>query len=274
MTWSDLSWLKSLVLPPGSLLLLLAAGLAWRGRAGRVLVVCAALALAVLSLPFTARGLADLLESDIAPVDAAGPEAQAIVVLSGDYRGFAPEYGEASVGAATLVRLHHAAWLQRRTGLPVLVSGGGIPPEFHPTLGETMRIALERDFHVPVRWVEGTSRNTFENALESRRILARDGIDRIRLVTHAHHMARAVRAFRAAGFVVIPAPTGGQGPWRSISASDLLPDARAFERACAALHEILGLAWYELVVRWRGVTAPNPLASHPDYPLKRGSPLT
>jgi uncharacterized SAM-binding protein YcdF (DUF218 family) len=255
MSWSDVSWLKALLLPPGSLLLLLAAGIAWRGRAGRLLVVGAALALTALSLPLTARGLADRLEAGIPPPRAEDGAVQAIVVLSGDYRGFAPEYGEASVGPATLVRLHHAAWLQRRSGLPLLVSGGGMPPAFRPSLGETMRIVLERDFQVPVRWVEDASRNTFENALESRRILAGHGIDTISLVTHALHMPRAIQAFRAAGFTVSPVPTGGQGPWHAIGASDLLPDARAFERACAALHELLGIVWYDLVIRWRGSPA-------------------
>lgn len=253
MSWSDVSWLKSLILPPGFLLILLAVGLVARGRVGRSLALCGAIGLAVLSLPYTARSLTDWLESRIPPrAEAGAAAAQAIVVLSGDYRGFAPEYGEASVGGLTLVRVHHAAWLQRRTGLPLLVSGGGTPPELRPGLAETMRIVLERDFQVPVRWVEGDSRNTFENARESRRILATVGIDTIRLVTHAHHMPRALQAFRAVGFTVIAAPVGGQGPWQSMNASDLLPDARAFERACAALHEILGIGWYALVTTWRG----------------------
>lgn len=255
MSWSDVSWVKSLILPPGLLFVVLAVGLGWRGRAGRLLSSAAILGLVALSMPYTSRSLSDRLEALIPPADPVAPASQAIIVLAGDYRSFAPEYGEASVGAATLVRLHHAAWLQRRTGLPLLVSGGGTPPEFRPGLAEGMKIVLERDFQVPVQWVEGGSRNTLENALESRRILAGLGIDAIRLVTHAQHMPRAVQAFRAAGFTVVPAPTGGQGPWRSMTASDLLPDARAFERACAALHELLGIAWYDLVVWWRGAAA-------------------
>lgn len=256
MSWSDASWIKSLVLPPGLSFVVLAIGLAWGKRRGRILSAGAVLLLMVLSLPFTARGLSDWLEARIPDTDPAAATAQAIVVLAGDYRHFAPEYGEASVGAATLTRLHHAARLQRSTGLPLLVSGGGTPPEVRPGLAEGMGMVLERDFQVPVRWIEGASRNTFENALESRRILAASGIDTIRLVTHAHHMPRAVLAFRAAGFTVLPAPTGGMGRWHAIKASDLLPDARAFERACAALHEILGIVWYDLVSWWRGAAGP------------------
>lgn len=249
MSWSDLGWLKTVLLPPGSLLVVLIAGLMLRGRLARAAALVAAVALAGLSLPFTARSLSDWLETRIPAADAGA--AQAIVVLSGDYRSVAPEYGEASVGAQTLVRVHHAAYLQRRTGLPLLVSGGGTPPEFRPGLADTMRIVLERDFQVPVRWVEGRSRNTFENATETRRILADAGIDTVQLVTHAHHMPRSVQAFRASGLKVIPAPTGGQGPWERMLWTDLLPDPRAFDRSCAALHEIIGMVWYDLVASYR-----------------------
>ena len=255
MSWSDVSWLKSLVLPPGLLLLILGIGLAVRGRTGRLLAIAAAVGLAVLSMPFAARSLSAWLDGRIPLVTVEMHAAQAIVVLAGDYRGFAPEYGEASVGGLTLVRLHHAAYLQRRTGLPLLVSGGGTPPALKPGLAETMRIALERDFRVPVRWIEDRSRNTLENAAETQRILAPAGIDTVLLVTHAHHMARSVRAFEAVGLKVVPAPTGGQGPWLEWRWDDLLPDSRAFDRSCAALHEIFGMVWYDLVLRWRGARA-------------------
>jgi uncharacterized SAM-binding protein YcdF (DUF218 family) len=255
MSWSDVGWMKSLLLPPGSPLLALVAGLLVRGRLGRALAVASALALITLSLPLTARALSDWLEARI-PAAAADPAAaQAIVVLAGDYRVFAPEYGEASVGGMTLVRLHHAAYLQRRTGLPLLVSGGGTPPEFKPDLAGTMRLALERDFGVPVRWTEARSRNTLENAAETHRILAAAGIDTVQLVTHAHHMPRSVQAFAAMGLKVIPAPAGGQGPWLAMRWGDLLPDSRALDRSCASLHEILGMLWYDLVLHWRGTVA-------------------
>ena len=180
----------------------------------------------------------------------------AIIVLAGDYRSFAPEYGEATIGEATLVRLRYAASLQRQTGLPILATGGGTPPEFTPGLADAMRIALERDFGVPVRWVETKSRNTFESAVETHRLLASAGIPAGYLVTHAHHMARSLQAFRAAGVAVVPAPTGGRGAWARWEWGDLLPDSRAFERSCAALHEITGMIWYELVIRTRGAAKP------------------
>jgi uncharacterized SAM-binding protein YcdF (DUF218 family) len=114
-----------------------------------------------------------------------------------------------------------------------------------------MRIALERDFAVPVRWLEGRSRNTLENAIESARMLRGEGIATVMLVTHATHMPRAVRAFAAAGLRTVPAPAGGIGRIGGLSATDLLPGAASLQRSTAALHELAGLAWYEIVIAFR-----------------------
>ncbi len=256
MSWSDFAWLKSWLLPPGIFLALSLAGFVLRGRAGRAMTLAGLLALGGLSLPFTARSMMVWLEERIEGPGPGAPAPMAIIVLAGDYRSFAPEYGEATIGQATLMRLRYAASLQRKTGLPILATGGGTPPEFTPGLADAMRIALERDFGVPVRWIESKSRNTFESAIETRRLFAAAGIPAAYLVTHAQHMPRSLQAFRAAGVTVIPAPTGGQGAWTRWEWGDLLPDSRAFERSCATLHEITGMLWYELVIRTRSATNP------------------
>jgi uncharacterized SAM-binding protein YcdF (DUF218 family) len=250
MDWTDIGWIKQLALPPGLLLLVALVALACRGRAARLWSAAAILALTVTAMPVTDRIATLLLERAIPAVDP-GLAPAAIVVLSGDYRTFAPEYGEATVGAATLMRLRHAAVLHRRTGLPILASGGGTPPDSRPGMGEAMRIALERDFAVPVRWLEGRSRNTLENAIESARMLRGEGIATVMLVTHATHMPRAVRAFAAAGLRTVPAPAGGIGRIGGLSATDLLPGAASLQRSTAALHELAGLAWYEIVIAFR-----------------------
>ena len=68
-----------------------------------------------------------------------------------------------------------------------------------------MKAALEKDFQVPVRWVEEASNNTRENAYQSFAMLKKNGITHIMLVTHAWHMPRAAREFEQAGFKVTPA---------------------------------------------------------------------
>ena len=124
------------------------------------------------------------IEPAATPISAAAGKApQAIVVLTGGYG-----------------RNMEAARLHRETGLPVLASGGD---------GEAVAIKkhLKDDFHVPVRWTEGDSLNTEQNALFTAKILAQENIQTIILVTHALHMRRARRMFEGWGLEVIPAPT-------------------------------------------------------------------
>jgi uncharacterized SAM-binding protein YcdF (DUF218 family) len=169
--------------------------------------------------------------------------AGAVVVISAGWNPTGPEYGGATVGALTLERLRYGASLSRRTGLPVLVSGG-VPQRGHPPLAEMMRDAL-RDLGVEARWVEGRSGDTRGNARESAVLLRADGVERIFLVTHAWHMPRAVAAFRSAGLDVIPAPTAFRIRPR-LRLRSFWPSARALREGHWALHEWLGRAWYAL----------------------------
>ena len=145
---------------------------------------------------------------------------------------------------AARLRRRYGARLAHETGLPVLVSGG-LPRADLPAHAELMRDALERDFGVPVRWLESRSRDTFENARESAAILRRDGIGKAYLVTHAWHMPRAVAAFARTDLVVVPAPTGFRAAptwdWQTFT-----PSPKALRESGWALHEWLGRAWYLL----------------------------
>ncbi|OYU71984.1 MAG: hypothetical protein CFE45_41445 [Burkholderiales bacterium PBB5] len=109
--------------------------------------------------------------------------------------------------------MRYGAHLARRTGKPLAFAGGigwasaggGFPSE-----AEVAARALQQDWGVTLRWSDSRSRDPQENAQEMRRLLA--GIERIALVTDAWHMPRSVRAFEAAGFQVVPAPTGFATP--------------------------------------------------------------
>lgn len=235
----------ALILPPLGPWLLCALGLLimhtasrrWR-RAGCVIAWSGLLLSLALATPAVVGPLLARIEP-LAPISAeALQQAQAIVVLGGGRRAQSPEYGGAdSVGPWTLERLRYAARLARRSGLPVLVSGGapggGLPEAV------LMRETLEQDFGVAVRWWEDRSRNTAENARFSAAMLKADGIERIALVTHAAHMPRAVAEFRAQGLSVAAAPTawmgGGQHGWLS-----LLPGPASAHAGWFALHELLG----------------------------------
>ena len=165
---------------------------------------------------------AALLERSGPPFSASQAKAaQAIVVLTG-----------AKSSMLEAARLH------RQTGLPVLASGGD---------GEAAAIKnhLEKNLETPVKWTEGDSLNTEQNARFSAAILAKAQVRKIILVTHAMHMRRAQAMFVDQGFEVFPAPTNFSG-WPELRWRDLLPSSEGRKLAKSALHEVFGLAFYKL----------------------------
>jgi uncharacterized SAM-binding protein YcdF (DUF218 family) len=242
---------RALILPPSSLFLLMAIGLLVRRRfptGGRVLTGGAMLALFVVSTGFGAHLFVAPLERLTAPLQSVRKTgAQAIVVLGAGRLHDAPEYdGRDIPDYVALARLRYAAHLQRATGLPVLVTGGNGEPDADAwSLADAMAAALRDDFGIPVKWVEGRSRNTAENASLSAAMLRPDEVRRILLVTDAMHMSRARTAFQQAGLDVVAAPTMffSKVP---LSAASLLPSAEALRQSWYAIYELIGIAWYRV----------------------------
>ncbi len=230
--------LSAWLLPPLGFLVLALVVLLFGGRRRSGLIgvgIAVTLALA-LSLPVVADRLSRPLEGTPISATALG-EAQAIVILGGGtYRGV-PEYGGDTVSKYSLERLRYGAMLAHESKLPVLVTGGSVyggRPE-----GELMKQVLEKEFAVPVRWVEVQSRDTAENASCSAPLLKSSGVQRIALVTHAWHMPRAAAAFAKYDLKVIPAPMGFTPQGTSLFES-LLPSTIAFELSANAIHEWVG----------------------------------
>ena len=248
---------RDLILPPANLFLLILTGLAvWHRwpRAGRIVAGTGLALLAFLSTTAGASLLVRPLEGMTAPLQA--PEragAQAIVVLAAGRLQDAPEYGGRDIpDYLALARLRYAAHLQRRTGLPLLVSGGlgakAVQSDGKAgaeALADAMAIALREDFGVPVRWIEPRSRDTFENAAYSAVMLREDGVKRILLVTDAMHMPRSRTAFEREGLEVVGAPTMFFGD-QARSLGSWVPSAEGMRRSWYATYELLGIAWYRL----------------------------
>jgi len=96
--------------------------------------------LLVLSMPVISGLLVDSL-NDSGPLDLADVRgAEAIVIPGGGTRRDALEYGGDTVGQLSLDRVRYGAVVAKRTGLPVLVSGGS--PYGGRTEAELMRQTL------------------------------------------------------------------------------------------------------------------------------------
>lgn len=253
MSWFITNFIAAFLLPPLSLLLLLALGiflLYRRRKLAKPLLLAAFGLLWLASTPYVADSALRLLEAHTAALGSTHPDgphqtADAIVILGGGTYFHAPEYaGQDTVGEATLVRLRYGAKLQRGTGKPILVTGGK-PLGNSVSEAQQMRASLEQDFQVPVRWTEGASDNTFENARYSFQTLQKAGIGRIFLVTHAWHMSRAADVFRRVGFEVVEAPTAFTTRYR-IDLFAFLPSAGSLYNSRIFVHEVIGLLWYRV----------------------------
>lgn len=239
---------EMLLLPPASAIGLLLLGTLLRRRwprFGRTMQVFAGAWLWAGSTPLVGGALLQTLQTAPAlPATGALPAADAIVVLSAEADRHGDEYGGAVVGPMTLQRLRYGAFLQRRTGLPLLLSGGA-PGTDLPSLAALMQRAAVQEFAVPVRWLEERSADTRENAAFSAELLRQDGVRRILLVTSAWHMPRATECFRRERLEVTAAPTGFRGPafdgW-----SSLIPRWSGLRDTSLALHELGGRLYYWL----------------------------
>lgn len=247
MSWFITNLISALLLPPLNLLIVAGIGLwLWHKRPliARTLVTLAFAGLWLLSTPYVADALMHSLEGEPYVTDTQKPLADAIVVLGGGTYFHAPEYGGDTVSHQALERLRFAAKLHRETGKPILVTGGK-PRGNSISEGSQMRQVLEKEFNVPVKWVEGESDNTQENARMSALDLKGANITRIYLVTHAWHMPRSVQAFQDAGLQVVPAPTGYTTRYETTLLT-FIPRAEALVDSRWYFHEMIGMLWYQL----------------------------
>ena len=228
--------LKELILPPASPLILALLGLLLlktRPRLARIFIVLGLASLWLLSTPIVADALTALVEL-YPPLDFhQAAERQAIVILGGGgQRAFAPEYQGPAAEPLLLERLSYGAYIAKKTGLPVLVTGFSIE-------ARAMHDSLQRNFGLETRWIDDQAYDTFQNARNSARILTAEGVHRIILVTHATHMRRSVREFADAGFDVVPAPVGMLAV-RDFGVLRFFPNPDALVRSHIAIYELIG----------------------------------
>jgi uncharacterized SAM-binding protein YcdF (DUF218 family) len=101
---------------------------------------------------------------------------------------------------------------------------------------------------------EGNSFNTYDNAVNTRRILEKLNIKRILLVTSAIHMPRSVKIFEKQNLEVIPAPTDYLVTQKDFGEEDtfqntlinLLPDSNYLNNTTLAIKEYIGIVVYKL----------------------------
>jgi uncharacterized SAM-binding protein YcdF (DUF218 family) len=243
--------LKAILLPPFTQIIFLL--VAWQirqrmPRLAKAICILAVLSLWILGTPIASTRLALSLEQNAAllPTQLSTVHVDAIVILSGSQNENTPEFGEPVSDGEVLSRIRYGAFLHRRTGVPVLLSGGSVQGNEHRSLAETMAFDLLDGFGITALWLERKSRTTAENARYSYAILGAENKTSIVLVTSALHMMRAKWSFEKAGFDVLPAPTGFIDP-SPLSVNSFLPSAHSLQLSSDITHEWLGYWLYKML---------------------------
>lgn len=230
---------------------LLAAALRFR-RMATTLTVGAAILLFVTLFTTTGSVLLQGLEARF-PRPASEPsDLRCMIVLGGGFEtevttargGFEiNQAGDRFIEALRLAQAHPQA--------RILVSGGdgslsgsyegdaAVSGRFFTTFG----IAEDRLIS------ETQSRTTFENVVNTRILLEKQGLSRCLLVTSAFHMPRAVGLFRKLGLDVVPWPTDYRTSGRTRLGLDFTQPALNAQQTTTALREWNGLLGYYLAGR-------------------------
>jgi uncharacterized SAM-binding protein YcdF (DUF218 family) len=222
-----------------------------RRKTAYVLLFLAAGVLMTFSTPLISQRLAKSLERAYLPADEKTVKGDAIIALGGGGRPKVFPRNHAEFNEAG-ERIFHAIRLYKAGAAPwVITSGGGIDFILKGQKeGEDMK-ELMVEFGMPADriLVESQAKNTRENALLVKKIMAEHGLkDTIVLVTSAMHMKRSVAIFKHAGFTVLPAPADyivedAKGAlW-----FELLPSAYSLELSSAAIKEYIGIAVYKML---------------------------
>ena len=243
------------VLRPNTMALLLAVvglALVWRGRRFGHWPLALGLGwyAAVFVLPVSTALVLPLESRFTRPATLPGPVTGILVLGGAVEQRLTAAHGipalngaaERMTEAVALARRHPEARLVFTGGSAAIMPGG-------PTEADTAR-RLFADLGLPSSRLtfEDESRNTWENALLTHRLVNPRAEETWLLVTSASHMPRAVGSFRAAGWRVVPWPvnhTTGADPtlWYN------WPFPTRLNQSEGALREWIGLAVYRLTGR-------------------------
>jgi len=186
----------------------------------------------ILYLPFTQYKLTQVLnvEENVHP-------AKAIVVLGGGLKS------DGSLGISTRERVRYGVFLFKLGFGDYLILSGGDEVNGKLEADQMYKMALNEGIPPEAVIKEDNSLNTHENAIYTKKILSRYGIEeKVILVTSPYHIKRALFCFRRQGIKVLPAPVKNSeiytyGLYQSLRNISLL------------VHEFLALAWYRYTGR-------------------------
>lgn len=238
--------LTPFILPPGIFfLILIFLGIRFISRksykAGFANIIIACLMWFVSTFPVSNTLFIGLESQFHIPKD---PRGDVIILLGGGIHDTTPDMtGIGTPSSDMTTRIITAVRLQKRLGIPFIVSGGTVFDTKQSEAAVAKRFLV--DLGVPFQKIilEERSRDTFENAKYSREICEKAGFKNPILITNAFHMKRSVMSFEKAGIKVLPFPAGFRSDFdEEYTWHDFLPGD--YGDVSVALKEYLGLLFY------------------------------
>ena len=234
-------------------LMLLVALILLRRDRKRIAAGVLALAIAVLwvaSMPLTANLTYRNIESHYLPTPLDQVPAGGCIIVLGGVVG-APILPRVDIDMNDAIdRVYKAAELFRAGKAPYVIVTGGNQPWSESGVAEAeliREVLMEWGVPEDVIFLEGSSRNTRENALYSRNILNSISCEQPLLVTSAAHMPRAVGAFNSVGVGVTPVVTDVRVAETGLpSVMDFIPSAGALAMTSDAIREWIGQKVYAM----------------------------
>ena len=239
--------LPLMVLPLGMVVAtnFLALVLLWAGRRKSAVsaLFLALLVLWVSSMPITAGTLYSSLVRGFLPVPLSEvPVRECIVLLGGAVSPAVPPRVDIELNEA-VDRVYKAAQLFRNGKAPVvIVSAGNLPWKASVQVEAEVIQTLLVEWGVPLSAIvlERASRNTRENATNSKELIEQMSCQKPLLVTSASHLPRAVAAFEKVGVPVFPVSTDLRSVPAGYTALDFLPQAGALAMTTDVMREWIG----------------------------------
>jgi uncharacterized SAM-binding protein YcdF (DUF218 family) len=246
MTFIITKTIQSLLVPPASLLIIMAAGfLIIRScpRFGKLLIAAGLILLYLLSISPVSDALLKPLETSVPPLKDERVRADAIVVLGGGVRDLSWLGQRTGPACASLARLAKGIALYRASHIPLVLMGGNGDTSRSATSDAEAMKNTALALGVPAKSVmtENKSRNTIESARALRQVIKGKHIV---LVTSAYHMKRAAAMFKKNGFDVTPASTDYMSEQTSFSLYSSIPRSGNLAASSVACTEYLSLFWY------------------------------
>lgn len=178
------------------------------------------------------------------------PRADAIVVLGGMINTLTP-FPDRVETLGSGERLTDSILLHKAGKAEYVLFTGGSGLLFEQEIKESgFAKKFLIDFGVPENKIllESESRNTFENAIYTKKILEEKKIERIILVTSAFHMKRSLAIFQKLGIEAFPFPTDYRSLRMELNWETLIPSTGALETTTIAIKEWIGIYMY----KWKG----------------------